>query len=549
LTLAEVEVISRGVNIAPKGKAKQSSTGYGGGPERAIDGNTSGSWVDNTSTHTAEGGQDPWWEVDLGAEKPLDAVVVWNRTDGELGMRLDGFMLTVLDAHRHPTFTRMGVSAPATSVRIPFGDDPVKGLRRAAIGAITALPGHDGETFTMLAGFVKAGDERDAAVQALRRLPRSAWPKDEVKPLLAAVIDYVGKLPPDERTEAAGLDAFQLGNDLASLLPTAEAKAARAKLGDLGVQVVLIRTLPHRMAYDRTKVYVEAGKPVVLVLENPDIMPHNLIIGTPGSLAEIGLASEKMALDPDALARNYIPRNAKVLHATRLLAPQESQRLSFTTPKTPGDYPYLCTFPGHWRVMYGTMKVVAKLDDVPAEELNAPPASEGNVAATRPFVRQWTVEDLTADLDQLDRNRSFERGKALFTAATCVQCHKVGGEGGVIGPDFAELGKKLAEKKMTRPEVLREVIHPSAVIDPKYRTLIVETKAGAAAAGESSGQADRSEARRHRHEDGVEDLADAGGPAGDADQGRDFGSVGVCDSQRGREASGVWREIAARDRG
>ena len=39
LTLNEVEIISGGKNIAPQGKAKQSSTGAGGIASRAIDGN------------------------------------------------------------------------------------------------------------------------------------------------------------------------------------------------------------------------------------------------------------------------------------------------------------------------------------------------------------------------------------------------------------------------------------------------------------------------------------------------------------------------------
>jgi len=32
--------------------------------------------------------------------------------------------------------------------------------------------------------------------------------------------------------------------------------------------------------------------------------------------------------------------------------------LRFTAPDKPGEYPYICTFPGHWRIMQGVMKVV-----------------------------------------------------------------------------------------------------------------------------------------------------------------------------------------------
>ncbi|MCA9152325.1 MAG: HEAT repeat domain-containing protein, partial [Planctomycetales bacterium] len=88
LTLAEVEVMSDGRNIARGGTATQSATSHGGVAERAIDGRTSGSYSSGTQTHTPENSRDPWWEVDLGDEYPLDAIRVFNRTEGGLGRRL-----------------------------------------------------------------------------------------------------------------------------------------------------------------------------------------------------------------------------------------------------------------------------------------------------------------------------------------------------------------------------------------------------------------------------------------------------------------------------
>ena len=39
----------------------------GGEPGRAIDGNTDPEYGKNGQTHTQEGIENPWWEVDLGA--------------------------------------------------------------------------------------------------------------------------------------------------------------------------------------------------------------------------------------------------------------------------------------------------------------------------------------------------------------------------------------------------------------------------------------------------------------------------------------------------
>lgn len=480
LTLAEVQVLENGVNVAPQGKAKQSSTAHGGSAQRALDGNTDGAYSGGGQTHTNEGDKDPWWEVDLGSERTIEGIVVWNRTDDGLGKRLDGFKLSVLDAMRHPVYVQDKVPAPARNVRFTLEGDPAAALRLAAMNAITSIPGQETEVFAALSGFIQSGKDRDAAIRALRRLPRNKWPQTEVKPLVTSLVAYVAKVPAKERTEPAVLDALQLGNDLATLLPPAESKEIRSQLGELGVQVVLVRTVPHLMAYDRKTIYVEAGKPAVIVLENSDIMPHNLVIGAPGSLAEIGLASEKIANEPDAFARGFVPKSPKVLVASRMLQPREVDRIQFVAPKVPGEYVYICTFPGHWRVMNGSLRVVPRLADVPAHELN--PVTE-IAAATRPFVRNWTIDELTPDLIGLERGRSLAAGKNLFKVLSCLQCHKVGTEGGNVGPDLLETSKKIAALKMSKIDLLTEIIEPSKKIDPKFKVHTIITSKGAIHSG------------------------------------------------------------------
>jgi azurin len=64
-----------------------------------------------------------------------------------------------------------------------------------------------------------------------------------------------------------------------------------------------------------------------------------------------------MIAHPQGLARHYVPDSASVLVYTNMVPPKESTTIHFNAPKEPGDYPYLCTFPGHWMVMNGVMKV------------------------------------------------------------------------------------------------------------------------------------------------------------------------------------------------
>src|SRR5439155_7039748 len=131
----------------------------------------------------------------------------------------------------------------------------------------------------------------------------------------------------------------------------------------------------------------EAGKPVALILDNQDAMPHNIAILAPGALEEIGLAAENMSGDPDAEGRLYIPASRKVLHATKLATPGQKIQLAFTAPTDPGDYPYVCTFPRHWRRMLRTMAVVNDLEVYLTR--HAPSDS--------PTLTEWQVADPAAD--------------------------------------------------------------------------------------------------------------------------------------------------------
>jgi putative membrane-bound dehydrogenase-like protein len=126
---------------------------------------------------------------------------------------------------------------------------------------------------------------------------------------------------------------------------------------DPNVQVVKIKSLREMMQYDLKSFTVSAGKTVEIVFENPDAMQHNLLIGKPKSLEKIGKAADKMITDPEAAANHYIPNIPEVLFSTPLIQPNQTAKLKFTAPTKPGEYPYVCTFPGHWRLMNGTMMV------------------------------------------------------------------------------------------------------------------------------------------------------------------------------------------------
>jgi putative heme-binding domain-containing protein len=483
LTLAEVEVYSDGRNVAPQGRASQKNTAFGGEAKRAIDGNKTGGYFAGGQTHSEEGTANPWWELDLGAELPVASVVVYNRTDGEFGKRLEGFTLKVLDARRNVVWQKTRLRAPAVKAAYEVGGEGSEGVvRRAAMNALTYVRGREPETFKALARFVRSGDDRHAAVQALQRIPASYWPPEEARPLLDSLTVYVRRVPARERTSPDVLDALQLGDSLAALLPADQARRVRRELGDLGVRVIRLGTVPEQMLFDKERLAVQAGKPVEFVFENNDLMPHNFVVTKPGALEEVGLLAESTATQPGALERNYVPPSGKILLASRLLQPRDSQRLDFSAPAQPGVYPYVCTYPGHWRRMYGALYVVEDFEQYradPESYLGAHPlpARDELLKFVRPRT-EWKLDDLASSVEPLERGRSFGNGKQMFQVANCVGCHRLNGAGQEFGPDLAKLDPK---KKPV--DILRNILEPSAEVEDKYASYVFETQAGQVVTG------------------------------------------------------------------
>lgn len=346
-------------------------------------------------------------------------------------------------------------------------------VRQAAINAVTYMPGKEAEVFKLLAHIIEepADDgRRDIAVRAIARIPKRFWKPAVARPLLNDIVTDVKNLPAKDRAKPETLDALQLARDLATLLPAKERKAAQTAIGKLGIPVIRIRPVPHRMMFDRRVIAVAAGKPVQIVFENVDIMPHNLLVVSPGKMRTIGEAAEKMATQPGALAAGYVPDSDDVLFATKLLHAGEVDRLTFIAPKKPGEYPFLCTFPGHWRRMRGVMKVVPNLEKYLAENLlpDVTPTLDA-----RPYVKDWKYADLVGSLDKLKRGRNYANGKNLFKVAACATCHKMGEAGGDVGPNLAKWDPKLKPA-----DILRELTDPSKVIQEKYRTWVIVDRKG-----------------------------------------------------------------------
>ncbi|NND96158.1 MAG: c-type cytochrome [Pirellulaceae bacterium] len=96
----------------------------------------------------------------------------------------------------------------------------------------------------------------------------------------------------------------------------------------------------------------------------------------------------------------------------------------------------------------------------------------------RPVVKQWTVEDLTAAVTNPDHVADFERGKKVFAQAQCYKCHRMGLQGGILGPDLTGAGGRFSPK-----DLLVSIIEPNKVISDQYGATQFLTDDGKAVIG------------------------------------------------------------------
>jgi putative heme-binding domain-containing protein len=105
----------------------------------------------------------------------------------------------------------------------------------------------------------------------------------------------------------------------------------------------------------------------------------------------------------------------------------------------------------------------ARLEAEAGSLLAAPAASAAPVAAPKGPGRDYTVAEAVAAVQGHLTGRDFAQGKAMFTAAACAACHRLGSEGVGIGPDLTGAGNRYSLK-----DLMENIVTPSAVISDQY---------------------------------------------------------------------------------
>jgi azurin len=127
----------------------------------------------------------------------------------------------------------------------------------------------------------------------------------------------------------------------------------------------IIGVIPGVMQFDKKSFTVKSGEAIQILFKNAACpLQHNLVILKAGTDVAFGTAAMSMMAKDAAAAgtKSYIPDDATstaaiIAKSSKLIGLGQNDVISFTAPAA-GDYPFICTFPGHSFVMKGVMKVV-----------------------------------------------------------------------------------------------------------------------------------------------------------------------------------------------
>ena len=130
----------------------------------------------------------------------------------------------------------------------------------------------------------------------------------------------------------------------------------------------------------------------------------------------------------------------------------------------------------------------AAISTIPAEELAAyqpvldswaePLPKLRTSKKQRSLVQDWKTMDLESDLDQVGHGRNFAQGQDAVFATQCLMCHRMGDEGGSVGPELTAIASRFS-----RRDILESILEPSKVLSEQYANTDIMLNNGTALSG------------------------------------------------------------------
>jgi len=161
------------------------------------------------------------------------------------------------------------------------------------------------------------------------------------------------------------MKAIKLATTLSLAIATSVFLSSCGDAGETGVaasgpQLEVTIHANDQMKFDKTQIEAQPGQKIQVTLKNIGTMPkvsmgHNFVV-LDGKLAPEEFVEASMT----EMSNEFVApaMTSHVIAHTKLLGPGESDTITFAAPKTAGDYPFLCSFPGHYAIgMKGILTV------------------------------------------------------------------------------------------------------------------------------------------------------------------------------------------------
>ncbi|MDO8539171.1 MAG: GDSL-type esterase/lipase family protein [Opitutaceae bacterium] len=314
-------------------------------------------------TDTAEGRTYAWAAIAL-ADNSLERA--WQEAAGSPLSRaslLGGIHLIPNATLRATAYERV---MPILALNLSEIEGPshiVAAIQRDAMRSAVSTRREPAAVFAALGGMIERGYQVPTAARGLRALPRNAWTTDAAAATARNLVAWARKTPPGERTGRDYVETIQVAEELTAMLPAGDADPLRREIGRLRVSSFVVRAVHEQMRFDIPRLVVPLGKSFELIFDNPDVMPHNLVVVKPGAREKVGIAAMAMTPDTrDAKGRAFVPESSDVIAATKMLETGQSETLRIPPIRTEGIHEYVCTFPGHWTIMFGQLVVTKDVD-------------------------------------------------------------------------------------------------------------------------------------------------------------------------------------------
>ena len=361
-------------------------------------------------------------------------------------------------------------------------------------------------------------------LEALRDVAPSAAALDKAWPLMGHAdrwVRYAARIAVEHQPVDAWRSRVKADANLDLALNAALALARSGGAPDLGAVVTAADSAANskdlRLRQDRLRVlhvaFARHGKPDAATVarlgkESAGRIPSGdnaldrllaqlaIYLGEPSAPARV-LQAMKIAqpapavvADPEILARH--PGYAKAAANAMAVTPS-STRIGlavYLSRATVGWTPELR------KQFFGYLDVLAQAEggnslkgfvrNIRKESLAAAPEAErpeleliAPVAARKPAApipaaagpgRLWTHAEALKVWEDAKAKKTFDfaNGQAMFAAALCSQCHRMGNDGGAQGPDLSGLGARTAPA-----DVLMSIVQPNAVLSDQYANSVI----------------------------------------------------------------------------